>query len=541
MVGRNLNTKQNNGKVQLSFSIFGVLFAITLIAGAFAVGVSTKATDTSKVDSVNVSITAACTMTETSSTNGVYNASLIPGQSIELGPTSIKTTCNDNGGFAIYGIGFSGDSYSAATHTDLISSINTNYNIHTNTPGSAGSNSYWAMKLAAVPSGAYTPTIEGGYANYNVVPSSFTKVASLNQATDMGESATGSNVDITYEVKAANSQVAGSYQGKVKYVLVHPNGFAPGTYSIAYNANGGSGTMTGESGLDNYTPHTLKANTFTAPSGYRFVGWCTTNTSQNACTDGDLYTDEATIEPSTISANTSLSLYAIWEVKPVAYYIQDLSAAECQERASSSNITVYDRRDNSDYTVRYIYGDCWMTQNLRITHSVGQSEGTILGTDSAFSATSVTFDGNLTAGNNYTKAYYHIPTTADLNASGLTADQVGVWYNFCAASAKDTANHGCDNSAAYSGSESICPAGWSLPTHVQNTRVKDYSSSFSIIYSGAFNNGSLVAATNNDYWWGTTANDANSQYSLYSTLPSTLYTTGLNKYFGVNIRCVRSS
>ena len=58
MVGRNLNTKQNNGKVQLSFSIFGVLFAITLIAGAFAVGVSTKATDTSKVDSVNVSITA---------------------------------------------------------------------------------------------------------------------------------------------------------------------------------------------------------------------------------------------------------------------------------------------------------------------------------------------------------------------------------------------------------------------------------------------------------------------------------------------------
>ncbi|MCR5700467.1 MAG: fibrobacter succinogenes major paralogous domain-containing protein [Candidatus Saccharibacteria bacterium] len=529
MVGRNLNTKQNNGKVQLSFSIFGVLFAITLIAGAFAVSVSTKATDTSKVDSVNVSITAACTMTETSSTNGVYNASLIPGQSIELGPTSIKTTCNDNGGFAIYGIGFSGDSYSAATHTDLISSINTDYNIHTNTPGSAGSNSYWAMKLAAVPSGAYTPTIEGGYANYNVVPSSFTKVASLNQATDMGESATGSNINITYEVKASNGQVAGSYQGKVKYVLVHPNGFAPGTYSIAYNANGGSGTMTGESGLDNYTPHTLKANTFTAPSGYRFAGWCTTNTSQNACTDGDLYTDEATIEPSTITANTALNLYAIWEVIP---YIQDFTAAQCQAKALNTPFTVIDRRDGSDYTVRYINGNCWMTQNLRITGVVSAADSNFEGAD--FNISAGDLKGNYMT---YSAARSHRADSADVASapSGYTIDILGAWYNYCAASAGQVCSQ-----TRVDATQDICPAGWHLPSHSQNGGITSYASSFLPVYGGYYYDGWLRSAASYGYWWSATASSTSNQYYLmrFSVFLDTGNEDKINGYY---IRCLRST
>ena len=47
--------------------------------------------------------------------------------------------------------------------------------------------------------------------------------------------------------------------------------------------------------------------------------------------------------------------------------IQDFTVDECQAKASDTNFTVVDKRDGNDYTVRYINGNCWMTQNLRLS------------------------------------------------------------------------------------------------------------------------------------------------------------------------------
>lgn len=44
------------------------------------------------------------------------------------------------------------------------------------------------------------------------------------------------------------------------------------TYSIVYNANGGSGTMAATTGITTYTQATLRANAFTK-TGYHFAGW----------------------------------------------------------------------------------------------------------------------------------------------------------------------------------------------------------------------------------------------------------------------------
>ena len=222
--------------------------------------------------------------------------------------------------------------------------------------------------------------------------------------------------------------------------------------------------------------------------------------------------------------------------------IQDLTTAQCQTQAADAPLTVYDRRDGSEYTVRYINGNCWMTQNLRITHSTGQPEGTILGVDSNFSATSITFDGDLTAGGDYTKAYYHIPTDTDLSTSGLDADQVGVWYNFCAASAKDATNHGCDSSANYSGSEDICPAGWHLPTYNQQDSITSYSPLFSSVVGGIYRSGQLEYATQFGLWWSATAFNTYNQYSLLGFADGTIVSgTEDNKIIGYYIRCVRST
>mgnify|MGYP001623005828 CR=1 FL=1 len=71
------------------------------------------------------------------------------------------------------------------------------------------------------------------------------------------------------------------------------------SYTITYNSNGGSGTMSpttkyyGES-------VTLRANTFTR-TGYRFSGWATSSTGSVVYDDQDTYT-----------ANASDTLYAVW-------------------------------------------------------------------------------------------------------------------------------------------------------------------------------------------------------------------------------------
>ena len=447
--------------VQASLGTFGILLATTLLSGVITLNTAVHA-DTTKIDTLNIDILAACTMTRTDSTGGNYSASLIPGQSVELGPTSVKTICNDNNGYAIYAIGYSGNTYTGATHTDLISATNSSYNIHTNTPSSAGSSSYWSMKLASVSSGDYTPTIENSYSSYNVIPNTYTKVVSLNKATDAGTGATGSNFNATYEIKAASDQVADAYSGKIKYTLVHPNNAA-------------------------------------AP----------------------------TVPPD----------------------MQNFTLAQCQTNATDHDYVVRDRRDGSEYTVRYINGNCWMTQNLRITHSMGQPEGTILGTDSNFSATSFTFDGDLTLGDDYTQAYYHTPTAEDIAASGnqYTAEQLGAWYNFCAASAGEV----CQSDTAQDSTQDICPAGWRLPTggttsgemYDLGVFLESDPSSFSPIKGGRYVAGELDEATDYGYWF--TSTGANSTGQRISRYAGNYFAGNYNQKFtkrrGIYIRCIRST
>ena len=80
--------------------------------------------------------------------------------------------------------------------------------------------------------------------------------------------------------------------------------YSPTTYTITYNANGGTGSMAPITDICPSGSATLDANTF-SNSGYVFAGW---NTSDDG--SGTDYADEATI--SSISAD--IILYAQWEV-----------------------------------------------------------------------------------------------------------------------------------------------------------------------------------------------------------------------------------
>ncbi len=80
----------------------------------------------------------------------------------------------------------------------------------------------------------------------------------------------------------------------------------PATYTVSFNANGGTGTMAEVTGVS-AGAYTLPANGFTAPDGKRFVGWATSAGGT------------ATAAGGTITVSANVTLYAIWEEIPTSH------------------------------------------------------------------------------------------------------------------------------------------------------------------------------------------------------------------------------
>ena len=169
--------------------------------------------------SLDASVTVGTACNFSSNVDNQHNATITNGvNSTDIGKTTLNVTCNDQGGYAVYAIGYTNDEYG---NTSLKSSISDNYNISTGT-STSGNTSNWSMKLSTVP-GTTAATIENDYNAYHTVPDDYTKVATLNTITNPGSSTTGSSVSTTYQAYISPTQPAGTYTGKVKYTLVHPS------------------------------------------------------------------------------------------------------------------------------------------------------------------------------------------------------------------------------------------------------------------------------------------------------------------------------
>ena len=350
----------------------------------------------------------------------------------DIGKTTISAQCNDVNGFDVYAVGYTNTEFG---RNDMLGAA-TGRTIDTGTATSGGT-SNWAMKLSAV-SSTVAPTITTGYDNYHGVPDDYVKVATYSSSTTLVDA--GSQFETTYAMYASNGQAPDTYNGKVKYTLVHPSDATSApcgmTYTIIYNSNGGSGNMDSQTGCVDKAIGLLPSGfTPLAPvADNQFAVW-------NTEPDGSGYSYYPRQSVTNLaSAGESVTLYAQWAPK----YMQDLTVPMCNLVASERPYVVYDRRDGSDYTVRYIAGACWMTQNLRIAGTINQEFSDF--------ARVQNFDpcvGDLTSGNDRTEPRCH--------DSGNSTN--GFWYNFAAASAGEITGLGNWNSAT----ESICPKNWSLP------------------------------------------------------------------------------
>ena len=360
------------------------------------------------------------------------------------------------------------------------------------------SNNTWGYNLSG---GSSTQTPD----TYNAVPKDGTT------ALDSTTAPSTTNYNLTFGAKVDTNIASGTYSSEVIISAVAK----PVLITINFNGNGATSGSMSPIQVAVGGQVKLPANTYTKTDEV-FTGW---NTQADG--GGTSYDDQATYTASTDPSESDLNvtLYAQWG--PNVQYIQNFTNAQCQSLASNSNYTVVDQRDNNDYTVRYINGACWMTQNLRLSggRTLTPADSDV-DRDWSFPSTSLTSDS-------YTQAR----STISSNTS------YGGYYNFCAASAGDN----CSSSDSSDSTNSICPAGWDLPTLSQFEGITNQRSAFSPVLSGGYYGGSLYNTGSNGFWWSATARNSSNQYRLYYNGSS--LNAGLSdiKFYGNSVRCVRSS
>lgn len=259
-------------------------------------------------------------------------------------------------------------------------------------------------------------------------------------------------------------------------------------------------------------------------------------------------------------------------------YLQDVNNEVIASMTVGTQYQLYDKRDEKLYFVSKLAdGSVWMTQNLDFTLS---AEGTVLTPEDSDvgeekTITAVTNVANW--GQSNTAAYYKsgenyylvsgLDTPTD--ASSLAKDStdrhylIGSYYSWNAA----TAGTGASANANSDASESICPAGWRLPTSNASLSVLDDRSFNKLFDSYSLPTTSQVGIENtlttNPLWmvyarqfdsthdWTTTPTTAsywssrsagNDQaYAFVSTLDSTndvQPNAAVAVAEGLNIRCV---
>ena len=407
----------------------------------------------------NVSLTLSTSCTVNAVVTSEHTVSLNGGQlDNNVGNTKLSAYCNDNNGYSIYAVGSSNN---IDGNTDLVNTINESYNIRTGVYNDTiqTNPSSWAMKLT---SGTGTgidpvtgesvpttpPTIINGYDNYSVIPNVYTQVAKRTSGTSMttDTSISGSYLDTTYQIYANSAQPAGTYNGKVKYAIVHPN--------------------SNNNYLDFNEVFNLYGKTPVMMGGNK-VYYAMQDMTSAICNSVSLY-DEA------------------------------------------SQTQLIDTRDNKIYWIAKLQdGHCWMTQNLDLDLGPAKpltSNDTDL-TDHSLAgayADNYSYDAN-TGITTWTPIRKTIDFTGDngVSVSGWTNNNdsaysaskiddfsvdhssLGNYYNWSAAIASN--NSRSLSVKDLNAKNSICPRGWRLPSKTNNE--------FATL-NNLYNNGSTNSDTN---------------------------------------------
>lgn len=254
-----------------------------------------------------------------------------------------------------------------------------------------------------------------------------------------------------------------------------------------------------------------------------------------------------------------------------ATYLQDITTEMIDKSQVGAIAIVKDKRDEEEYVVgKLADGNLWMLDNLRLDPTEVSLE-TLKGNTNASDETLEYFKNGggespypaSGVSSEWTSGSYDLPyintevknDIAPLKL-GQTSGKIGVYYNFCAASAGSYC-YGSGNGSG-NATEDICPAGWKLPSSDYGTTsdygnlgefydsAGDFASALSLTFSGELYS-NLPTLSNNSgyiYSWSSTADGSSYMYTLYasyspsSTSPFSSYNSYDRRYYGNSVRCI---
>ena len=503
------------------------LLALTMISGVALASSFVSATDDEVVDSVQLTVPIACTMTGTGTTHtatlnpGTYSGESGSEYENGIGKTTLTAICNDDNGFAIYAIGFTENKYDGENHTKLIGS-NTGGTISTKAYAAGDTTSNWSMKLTKVTNPVsgdpvtYNPdnlTITTGYDTWHAVPDTFAKVAEYhaNTGSSTTDTTLGVKLETTYAAYIASNQPADTYIGQVKYTMVHPYTEEPlqpqpatsGCINYFANASNAVGTMGCQSATDGNSIDLLASNF--SRTGYGFAGWSDKfDYATNA--EAKFYGPQETITVPTGTTANGLSLYAVWiksqgsiqDQSKVASVCNSLTTAPTNGTANLTSVSALtDQRDDNTYAIAKLAdGKCWMIENLRLESTAEHnSDGTLAqgyGTSATYGnfggladAESANFSNSTTANSLYYSGTQEGTASIDIGTTDYPGRRMPRYNNLNTSTRATNPTNNSGNMYSYGNyytwhaaiadltyngtnnqsttGTSLCPTGWHLP------------------------------------------------------------------------------
>ncbi len=367
------------------------------------------------------------------------------------------------------------------------------------------------------------------------------------------------------------------------------------TTSMGYYA-----VITGQGTITSYEK-TATSGTYQTPTTRTgqdvFLGW-STNPNANADAKEPLYTNEADFianAPYTNIDNT-VTLYAVWGKTFNAAYadanksqlsghykMQDGTEELCKEIYVGATETLIDARDNTTYMAgRLKDGNCWMLDNLALdptnsttaanmnasnTNATQEAINNLLNGGSTTAGWSNTAVANVTTNFSNNNDSYIQPRINNASKDTLVTSygpastngqaKVGIYYNFCAASASTycyASGQGIDvPDTIIDAPQDICPANWRMPTGGNtgeySTLAQKYTDTATEANSLQYNlstplSGRYLGSSESShqgsvgYWWSSTYRDSNAMYFLYVYPTSVSPSIFTSRNLGLSMRCL---
>ena len=364
-------------------------------------------------------------------------------------------------------------------------------------------------------------------------------------------------------------------------------------YSVGYYA-----VITGQGTITSYNK-TATSGTYQTPSTRAgqdvFLGW-STNPNANADAEEPLYANEADFIANApyINIDNTVTMYAVWGKTFNAAYadanksqlsghykMQDGTEELCKEIYVDATETLIDTRDNTTYMAgRLKDGKCWMLDNLALdlTNSTTAANMNASNTNATQEAITNLLNGGSTTTGWSNTAVANVTTNFSNNdsyiqprinnaskdtlvtsygpASTNGQAKVGIYYNYCAASASTycyASGQSIDvPDTIIDAPQDICPANWRMPTggntgeylklaqkygsDVTNTNSLQYNLSTPL--SGRYYGSSALNQGSYGNWWSSTYNNSYYMYCLDVNPTNVDPYDGYSRSGGRSMRCL---